>query len=148
MKDPTTSHYYEHQPAILSTLITAFLTAPVLFVFLILHGAAVTSHLAETAVAATHIALLATPALFHVRGVDGPTWRALASLHGPIDEPTGAALGALLGAWLGALPIPLDWDRAWQRWPVTIVAGAYGGWAVGKLAGGTAFKGWNMGGLI
>ncbi|UJR09633.1 hypothetical protein I4U23_013866 [Adineta vaga] len=27
--------------------------------------------------------------------------------------------GTLLGAWLGAIPIPLDWDRWWQRWPIT-----------------------------
>jgi phosphatidylinositol glycan class F len=27
--------------------------------------------------------------------------------------------GTILGAWLGAIPIPLDWDRWWQRWPIT-----------------------------
>ncbi|CAF4386542.1 unnamed protein product [Adineta steineri] len=27
--------------------------------------------------------------------------------------------GTIIGAWLGALPIPLDWDRWWQRWPIT-----------------------------
>jgi phosphatidylinositol glycan class F len=25
----------------------------------------------------------------------------------------------IIGAWLGAIPIPLDWDRWWQRWPIT-----------------------------
>ena len=29
-----------------------------------------------------------------------------------------------------------DWDREWQRWPITIVVGAYVGYAVGKTAGG------------
>lgn len=28
-------------------------------------------------------------------------------------------LGSIIGAWLGAIPIPLDWDRWWQRWPIT-----------------------------
>jgi hypothetical protein len=32
-------------------------------------------------------------------------------------------------------------DREWQKWPVTIVTGAYIGYAVGKLLGGTLLKG-------
>jgi len=35
------------------------------------------------------------------------------------------AAGASLGAWLGAFPIPLDWDRAWQAWPLTCVIGSF-----------------------
>ena len=27
--------------------------------------------------------------------------------------------GTIIGAWLGAIPIPLDWDRWWQQWPIT-----------------------------
>jgi phosphatidylinositol glycan class F len=27
--------------------------------------------------------------------------------------------GTIFGAWLGAIPIPLDWDRWWQQWPIT-----------------------------
>lgn len=27
--------------------------------------------------------------------------------------------GTIVGAWLGAIPISLDWDRWWQRWPIT-----------------------------
>lgn len=50
-------------------------------------------------------------------------------------------LGACVGAWIGAIPIPLDWDRDWQRWPVTVVVGMYFGAVVGKLAGGYLFKG-------
>ena len=29
------------------------------------------------------------------------------------------AWGTVLGAWFGAFAIPLDWDRWWQRWPIT-----------------------------
>lgn len=58
-----------------------------------------------------------------------------------MDEVYGATLGALLGAWIGAVPIPLDWDREWQKWPVTIVAGAYGGYVVGKLLGTWVLRG-------
>ena len=42
--------------------------------------------------------------------------------------------GAVLGAWLGAIPMPLDWDRAWQAWPLTCVYGVLGGHTLGLLA--------------
>lgn len=63
----------------------------------------------------------------------------LYSLQAPVDELMGAAMGTMVGAWAGAVPIPLDWDREWQKWPVTVVAGAYVGWAVGRTLGG-----WNL----
>lgn len=42
---------------------------------------------------------------------------------------------------MGAVPIPLDWDRDWQKWPVTIVAGMYAGAVVGKAVGAQLVKG-------
>ena len=46
-----------------------------------------------------------------------------------ITDPLGRQLFVnfcltLLGAWAGAIPIPLDWDRPWQKWPVSCAAGA------------------------
>jgi phosphatidylinositol glycan class F len=82
-----------------------------------------------------HIALLAVFPLIYVHGYDGKIWREIVSLWSPIDEVYGAALGALFGAWVGAVPIPLDWDREWQKWPVTIVTGAYAGYVLGKVLG-------------
>ena len=35
------------------------------------------------------------------------------------------AFGAVSGAWLGAFPIPLDWDRPWQTWPLTCTLGCF-----------------------
>lgn len=40
-------------------------------------------------------------------------------------------LCTLVGAWLGAFPIPLDWDRPWQVWPIPCVIGAIVGYIVG-----------------
>ncbi|CAF9912713.1 Glycosylphosphatidylinositol (GPI) anchor assembly protein [Imshaugia aleurites] len=39
------------------------------------------------------------------------------------------------------VPIPLDWDREWQKWPVTIVTGAYLGWFVFRFAGEYLLRG-------
>ena len=85
-----------------------------------------------------------TPQLYYVHGLDAQTWLRIVSLQLPVDEVLGMSLGALGGAWLGAIPIPLDWDREWQKWPVTVVVGAYCGAVVGKLMGGLVFKGWKI----
>lgn len=43
--------------------------------------------------------------------------------------------GPIIGAWFGAFPIPLDWDRPWQAWPITIVIGAFLGYAFAAIVG-------------
>ena len=41
-------------------------------------------------------------------------------------------LSTALGAWAAAAVIPLDWDRAWQAWPVPCCLGAVAGHLVGS----------------
>uniref|UniRef100_A0A4W4GCI2 Phosphatidylinositol glycan anchor biosynthesis, class F n=1 Tax=Electrophorus electricus TaxID=8005 RepID=A0A4W4GCI2_ELEEL len=41
---------------------------------------------------------------------------------------------SIVGAWFGAFPIPLDWDRPWQVWPISCSLGATGGFLTGLLA--------------
>jgi len=40
---------------------------------------------------------------------------------------------SVAGAWLGAFPIPLDWDRPWQVWPVSCLIGTVIGHCVGLI---------------
>ena len=49
--------------------------------------------------------------------------------------PANHGFALQVGSWLGAIPIPLDWDRDWQAWPITIVTGSYLGWLAFRLAG-------------
>lgn len=44
------------------------------------------------------------------------------------------AHGAVIGAWFGAWPMPLDWERTWQEWPICVTYGAIIGYLVGTLA--------------
>ncbi|KAJ8767983.1 hypothetical protein K2173_020923 [Erythroxylum novogranatense] len=44
------------------------------------------------------------------------------------------AYGAVIGAWFGAWPMPLDWERPWQEWPICVSYGAIGGYLVGFVA--------------
>ncbi|KAJ3681991.1 hypothetical protein LUZ60_014564 [Juncus effusus] len=41
------------------------------------------------------------------------------------------AHGAVLGAWFGAFPMPLDWERQWQEWPICVTYGAIFGYLIG-----------------
>lgn len=122
-------------------LLFTIFSIPILSILQILFGAPLTTHLPHTLVCSAHVALLTVFPLIYVHGSDSKKWREVISLYSPIDEVFGGALGCLLGAWVGAVPIPLDWDREWQKWPVTIVAGAYAGYVLGKTIGAWGLKG-------
>lgn len=122
-------------------VLTTVLSAPALYIIVVLFGAPLTTHQPHTLLLAFHLGLLTTPQLFYAHGLATETWLKIASLQLPVDELFGMSLGACVGAWIGAIPIPLDWDREWQKWPVTIVTGLYIGAVVGKLVGGYLCKG-------
>jgi len=85
------------------------------------------------------VLLTAYPALL----VLGPTSQALLATYtstSPSACPLGATLYlnsacSLAGAWAGALPLPLDWDRPWQAWPITCCLGAVAGHVAGNVVG-------------
>lgn len=43
------------------------------------------------------------------------------------------ALGTLIGAWAGSVVAPLDWDRAWQAYPIPNIVGALVGFVFANL---------------
>jgi GPI ethanolamine phosphate transferase 2/3 subunit F len=128
------------QTTVLSFILTAIATPAVHGLF-VLFGAPFLDHAAHTFFCAAHFCLLALFPIFYARGVDGQAMVAAAGAYAPLDETFGGAVGAALGAWLGAVPIPLDWDRDWQQWPITIVVGIYLGYIVGAKAIGSVFYG-------
>ncbi|KAK7316719.1 hypothetical protein RJT34_00388 [Clitoria ternatea] len=44
------------------------------------------------------------------------------------------AHGAVIGAWFGAWPMPLDWERTWQDWPIAVSYGTLAGYLVALVA--------------
>jgi phosphatidylinositol glycan class F len=146
--NPSAAIYFEwryadelQQPAMISLLLTVSLGTPLFLTLLVLFGAPMTTHIPHTILLAGHISLLTALPIIYTRGIDRGTWRAVVALLLPIDEVFGAAVGTCIGAWVGAVPIPLDWDREWQRWPITVLTGAYIGWGLGKTAGRVVFMG-------
>ena len=39
-------------------------------------------------------------------------------------------IGAILGAWFGVWPVPLDWERWWQAWPIPCLVGSLLGYSL------------------
>ncbi|KAJ4313104.1 Glycosylphosphatidylinositol (GPI) anchor assembly protein [Fusarium piperis] len=126
--------------AVISLVLSLILT-PVLHVLFVLFGAPFLTHASHTFLCAAHIAVLSIYPIFYVRGSDPVPLQAVVSVSAPFDQTFGGFVGTVVGAWLGAVPIPLDWDREWQKWPVTIVAGAYVGYFVGSKLLGNVFYG-------
>ncbi|KAK9481035.1 glycosylphosphatidylinositol anchor biosynthesis 11 [Lipomyces japonicus] len=119
---------------ILGLVLTALLT-PLLHIIYVLFGAPVTSAVPETFLLSAHTAILSLFPLLCTFSLDSDTWANVVSLNVPVTPLYASVVGTILGAWLGAIPIPLDWDREWQKWPVTIIIGAYVGNSVGRLVG-------------
>ncbi|KAK6950956.1 hypothetical protein Daesc_007484 [Daldinia eschscholtzii] len=121
----------------LVALILSAIASLALHLILVLFGAPFLTHVEHTFLCSAHLSLLGLFPLFYTRGVSSSDWHEILSASAPFDEAFGGLVGACVGAWLGAVPIPLDWDREWQKWPVTIVCGVYAGYLVGKVLGGT-----------
>ncbi|GLJ06872.1 hypothetical protein SUGI_0050930 [Cryptomeria japonica] len=77
-----------------------------------------------------------------VFGISWPDWQRIFShikLLGGIDcALCFPAYGAVIGAWFGAWPMPLDWERPWQEWPICVTYGMIGGYLLGLMASGVA----------
>ncbi|QRV84892.1 GPI biosynthesis family Pig-F protein [Ceratobasidium sp. AG-Ba] len=119
---------------------------PVLLGLIMLFGAPLRSHLISTSFLALLMAVLTvwTPAFtFGLPGFSSTLvdqerrqrWIDTFvefSVRSPVDRAVVfPALGAIIGCWLGALPMPLDWDRPWQAWPLTSAYMAVVGHVVG-----------------
>ncbi|PKS07810.1 hypothetical protein jhhlp_006418 [Lomentospora prolificans] len=123
--------------AALSLVLTA-LIVPFLHIVFVLFGAPFLTHQLETLLCSATLAILSVFPVFYAHGVDAGAWKAVCGFSAPLDETVGGFWGGIVGAWLGAVPIPLDWDREWQKWPVTILCGLVGGYIIGRLIGGLA----------
>lgn len=122
--------------AILGVIVSLVIASPVMFVALILFGAPLYGYLGSTFVLGIHLCLLIVSPIvvcfrFDLNKIyDLATSPALIKVIFTNPILCGSFF-SVLGTWLGVIPIPLDWDRPWQQWPITLLTGAYGGYGLG-----------------
>ncbi len=114
---------------ILLNLIVLSSAWAVLAFVVICFGAPVLTHHFETAAFVTLLSIQSVWPLILSTGPD-PEKITKTILGDCSLDPLGRLLyqncwGAFAGAWIGAFPIPLDWDRPWQEWPITSVLGTF-----------------------
>ncbi|KIV84047.1 hypothetical protein PV11_06022 [Exophiala sideris] len=124
-------------PTFFSLVLTLFLPPLPLAVMALVLGAPLypTSLLPTTLALAVHVSLLGFLPIFYTHGVSSPAWRDVAAAWLPFDEAGvwAGTVGGMVGGWIGAVPMALDWDREWQKWPCTVLWGVVVGWAVGRV---------------
>lgn len=123
---------------VLSATAAAGVLANGLFACLILFGAPLHSHVPETYVLSYHLAMILAQPLMIVYRLDYEKFLSLFQLEciyrTIFSHPTlSSTFLGILGTWLGVIPIPLDWDRPWQQWPITLLVGGYIGAFLGAL---------------
>ncbi|KAJ0016203.1 hypothetical protein NQD34_014493 [Periophthalmus magnuspinnatus] len=118
-----------------------FLSCLFFHTVLVLYGAPLIDSALETFSLAVLLTSLTTLRCLCVLGPNIQAWIRVFSRHGAMSvwdtclQFTVAC--SLVGAWLGAFPIPLDWDRPWQVWPVSCSFGATFGFLTGLFAAPT-----------
>uniref|UniRef100_A0A3P8NDN5 Phosphatidylinositol glycan anchor biosynthesis, class F n=1 Tax=Astatotilapia calliptera TaxID=8154 RepID=A0A3P8NDN5_ASTCA len=115
-----------------------FLSCLFFHTVVVLYGAPLIESALETFSLAVLLTSLTTLRCLCVLGPNVQAWIRVFSRHGAMSvwdtclQITVAC--TLVGAWVGAFPIPLDWDRPWQVWPVSCSLGSLFGYLTGLVA--------------
>ncbi|KAJ8045696.1 Phosphatidylinositol-glycan biosynthesis class F protein [Holothuria leucospilota] len=101
----------------------------------VLYGAPAFEAVEETFLFSLLVSTLSIFPCLLVIGTSSAAWSRLYFDRKPEDETEICLLCLVictyLGAWFGAFPIPLDWDRPWQAWPITVCVGSLWGHTLG-----------------
>lgn len=121
-----------------SSIFVSIVLAIPLFVAIVLMGAPVYNYSLKTLYLSLHLSLLIFSPLIVLYNLDITQFKKLFSednLYRTIFHHTILSLVLLTlgGCWLGVIPIPLDWDRPWQKWPITLLVGGYLGGVIGGI---------------
>ncbi|XP_053568227.1 phosphatidylinositol-glycan biosynthesis class F protein [Bombina bombina] len=115
-----------------------FLISCVLFHgIIVLYGAPLVESVVETFLFAVLLSCYTTSRCLCILGPNFHTWIRVFSKDGAMSVWDHSlqitTLCSVVGAWLGAFPLPLDWERPWQVWPISCSLGATLGYVAGLL---------------
>lgn len=123
---------------LISSIILSILISIPIFIILILLGCPVSDHLLETFYLANHLSLMIVSPVLNLFKLDFTRiYYVIQSDKISIilrENPLLlSGLCSIIGTWCGVIPIPLDWDRPWQNWPITLLVGGYSGFTIGNI---------------
>ncbi|XP_078505792.1 GPI ethanolamine phosphate transferase, stabilizing subunit [Lissotriton helveticus] len=105
---------------------------------IVLYGAPLLESILETFSFAVLLSTFTTLRCLCMLGPNFSAWIRVFSKNGAMSIWDSSlqitTVCSLVGAWFGAFPIPLDWDRPWQVWPVSCSLGATFGYVLGLVA--------------
>lgn len=119
-----------------SAIVCLIMSVPI-FLVVILFGAPLSSHITETFLLSIHLTFLIFYPLLVYFKMDTAKFSSLFDydhIYRVIfsNQVLSSSFFTIMGTWFGVFPIPLDWDRPWQQWPITLLTGAY----LGSFFGG------------
>lgn len=123
---------------VFGAIVVSLIASVPLYATTVLVGAPILAYTPETVLFAVHLSLLILDPLLVEFKFDFARLRAIFGTNASVrmllsNQVVALSICGLVGAWMGVLPIPLDWDRPWQAWPVTLIAGTYVGTFVGGV---------------
>lgn len=106
--------------------------------FVVLLGAPILTFRLQTFLLSLHLAVLVVLPLIVTYQFSAERWKLIVVNVGDLrylaaNPVLVTAFSAGLGCWLGVITVPLDWDRDWQLYPISLVIGSYLGGTVGGL---------------
>ncbi|XP_028809880.1 phosphatidylinositol-glycan biosynthesis class F protein-like [Denticeps clupeoides] len=136
---PAKKHTLHHKVSRLVKSCLHFLLSCLFFhAVVVLYGAPLLESTLETFSLSVLLSTLTTLRCLCVLGPNVQAWIRVFSRDGAMsvwDTSLQITAGcSVVGAWLGAFPIPLDWDRPWQVWPISCTLGATVGFLTGLVA--------------
>ncbi|XP_048391781.1 phosphatidylinositol-glycan biosynthesis class F protein isoform X1 [Stegostoma tigrinum] len=111
-----------------------FISCIVFHGILVLYGAPLLVSFRETFMFAVLLSTFTTLRCLCMLGPNVQAWIRVFTKNGAMSVWDTSlqitTICSLFGAWLGAIPIPLDWDRPWQVWPISCTLGATLGFSI------------------
>ncbi|KAM6366671.1 phosphatidylinositol-glycan biosynthesis class F protein isoform 2-T11 [Alca torda] len=114
-----------------------FMSCILFHAIIVLYGAPLIESVTETFLFAVLLSTFTTLQCLCILGPNIQAWIRVFSKNGAMSIWESSlqitTMGSILGAWFGAFPIPLDWDRPWQVWPISCSLGATFGYMAGLI---------------
>ncbi|KFQ33999.1 Phosphatidylinositol-glycan biosynthesis class F protein [Mesitornis unicolor] len=134
---PKRSSFAQKISRFLKCCIYFFMSCILFHAIIVLYGAPLIESVTETFLFAVLLSTFTTLQCLCMLGPNIQAWIRVFSKNGAVSIWESSlqitTLGSILGAWFGAFPIPLDWDRPWQVWPISCSLGATFGYVAGLI---------------